>query len=170
MGEMNQIGTFRLDLGDHVERFIKAEMGRMRALSKCIEHEHFSIPQQIDRAIRNVLGVGQIGQRANPETVDIPTTMRYRDRIDRLIKECEWTVELVEYKVWFSAIEGELIDECIAESFSQMSGSLGRRIDWEVCLIDLIEPAQVVESAKMVGVRMSEENSIDPLEASLYRL
>src|SRR5690606_8370419 len=108
------------------------------------------------------LRVGDVDERAEAEAVYQPAAVPDRDRLDTVPEQGESSGKLVERQVGLPPVERELVDEGIGEALAQGGGGVDVRVDRQVALGELIEAAQVVEAADVVGVGVGEEDRIDP--------
>ena len=65
-GEMNEVGAPGSDFFDECERLGKTEVGGMLTLAKRVDDEGIDSFQQLDRAFRNDLVIGDICERPEP--------------------------------------------------------------------------------------------------------
>jgi len=96
--------------------------------------------------------------------------VQHPDRHDLAPEEVEGPLDLVQLQVGLAAVERVLVDEGVGVPLPEDGRGAGVGVDGQVAPHQLVEPAEVVEAAGVVGVGVGHQHRVDPVEPDRQRL
>src|SRR5215210_253827 len=94
--EMNQVGATRFYCLHNCNGLREAQVRRVAALSQRVQHHHVQIAEQVERRIRDLLSVRDVGQITKSKAGDRQAPVQYRNRDNLLPEELEGTIDLAQ--------------------------------------------------------------------------
>ena len=160
----------RTNAGRRLKRVADREMRWMRPVSQRVDHQRVEAGYEWPRLVWNRTTVGQVREGANPVSEDRPLPVHQGDRYKLLVAERKSACQWERHELRETASDGSMPVEDVGEHAPDRPDRFGIAVTRNGPALKNIEAAHLVQTKHVIGVRMREQDGVDPPHVERQRL